>query len=98
MRVLLIFEAIGDANTFYVIDNPSEEDIRDLEAAHGQIVGSVEDDSAAMKISDFLSEKDEYCEESGADGNCKWKDCKVEEGNLPKEGPFDRVYTSGFFA
>jgi hypothetical protein len=98
MKVLLVYEAVGDRNSFYVINDPSDEDLKDLTEAHGQIVGSVEDDGAAMKISDYLSPKDEYCSEPGADHNCKWKDCQIEEEDLPSAGPFDSVYVSGFFA
>ena len=94
MKVLLIWEENPENVKAFMIENPTAEQLQVLEEANGTMINSDEDTEAAMKISDALSERIDWCNPEGdPKWYCIWNDKNVE---FPVQGPIDKVFKSGF--
>jgi hypothetical protein len=106
MKVLLVYQNVPESVDWFVIINPSVDELNILHLAHGSFTNACdtteETEQALDQISSFLcdpSRKDihsaEYLENAG-DAFGKWHQHKVEESDLPGTGGIDKVFTCGF--
>ncbi|WP_186239470.1 hypothetical protein [Burkholderia gladioli] len=105
MRVLLVYQNVPESVDWFVVTDPSVEDLNILHLAHGCFINasnSEETDLALDKISEFLCDPSrkyiysaDYLEKAGSDFG-KWHSSKVEESDLPGTDAIDKVFTCGF--
>lgn len=92
MNVLLLWEIIPSTSDLYLIENPTPEELKILEKASGYFIGGDEDE-ALFKLSDMLTERDDWCYTPGAPHNGKWS--KLEKQTTPFKGKFDMFVLAG---
>jgi len=95
MNVLIVFEEVPETVKFFLVENPTEEELQALQKANNTYInGDDENESTNDVISAFSP--DEYvstceCNESWAG---KWNKCEVQ---TPISKQIDQVYNLGFF-
>lgn len=92
MRVLLVWDETEETK-FYMLENPSADDLEILASANGKMINVDEDVSDVDVIWNYLSKEDEFCEHPGKESNCKWSKFEVK---CPIDGPIDKVFMTGF--
>lgn len=109
IRVLVVYQNVPESVDWIVIEAPTADELADLTLAHGYLVNMCEvpdDAEAAMtRISARLAEREAEpktdwvrdWQETHAAYIGTWRDKKIEETALPDAGPFDRVFTTGFY-
>ena len=93
MKVVLIYELIPEETRAYLIEDPTEEQIRVLEACNNMIIGH-DDTTEEMSILCSALDSAENAYEGIAE---EW--IGFWAGNLvefPIQGPVDRIYLFGF--
>lgn len=94
MKVLVIWDMVPEDTHAYLINDPTEEQLKVLMDANGKIINVHDDTESVSLINDALSNKKEWClDETPDEWKCIWTDCKV---NFPIEGPIDLVVYTGF--
>lgn len=107
MKVLLVWDVVGEGCKFFAIDSPTQEQLTVLGTANGKIINydmEEHEQIACDKLNQALS-KPEHLPEPDDDMNILykefasiWVDNEINVENLPnlKNGPFGMVYYSGF--
>lgn len=96
MNVLILFEEVPERLTLYLIENPSEDELKQIELANGTYINSDTQNQSTFNVSSAFS-LDEYkddFEDVETGWPCKWNKCKIE---TPILKPIDRVYNVGVF-
>lgn len=100
MKVLLIWEEIPEDTKLYLINDPTEEQLKMLEQACNKYINFDDVNEAMDYICAALTAK-EYKDDPGVIDSVKnksvisiWDECKV---TAPLDGPIDKVYLSGFY-
>lgn len=97
MRVLVIWEEIPEDTKFYVIENPTQEQLVMLKKANGQIINYEGPDDGALYLQrSFLLPEHLPEEEQRLDEVSQWISNQIAKEKLPESGPFDLVIWSGF--
>jgi len=99
MKVLLIYQTVPEDTKFYLIKDPTEEQLRMLKEANNKFVNSDELNDAMIYLSEALMpikykrDRDVLEQSIFKDSLCIWTDKEVK---APIEGPIDKVFISGF--
>jgi hypothetical protein len=94
MKVLLVYENIPECTDFFVITDPTEDDLVMLTDAHGKVL-NVDDENDGLAFVNNATCDPKYAE-PGKPEAAKWHDSKITVEQLLSAGPFDQVFWSGF--
>jgi hypothetical protein len=104
MRVLLIWSQIPDHPEFYIIQDPTEEELSVLKDCNGLYFNwtelTDEEDAKLEKINVALSKPEHATnvkDEASRSWASRWLEKKVEVTLLPESGPFDKVFIAGIY-
>jgi hypothetical protein len=90
MNVLLVYDC-GDLNIkFFLVDNPTEEQLLFLGEANGKYVNSDDFNKGMGFLSDAICDTPSYCE--NPEYACIWADKEI---RTPLDAKIDKVYYSG---
>ena len=103
MKVLLIYQNVPESVDWYVVENPSPDQLSVLNSAHGHFVNDVATSAVAEAALDLISAAlalAEHC--NHLEGQARswigiWRSKSIPEESLPDCGPFDKVFTCGSF-
>lgn len=100
VTVLLIWEEVPEKIRFFGIEQPKDEDLAVLSAAHGYYLNTdigKEAKAALNKISAALSEINQGYEEVDPAYSWigRWFECEIVAEKLPNCAPFAKVFSCG---
>lgn len=98
MKVLVIYELVPEDTLCYVVENPCDKLLKILHTANGNYINI--DDGEGVEASDVINMeaclKDEHLPED-YERQFPGKFQQVDIEDLPKAGPFDMVFHTGFY-
>ena len=94
MRVLLVWQAIPEEVSAYLIENPNEEQLELLKKANDTFINLDDDVEHALILMTAIEGEDGVDPLIGAQWHSIWEKCRVK---FPVEGPIDLVVTSGYY-
>ncbi len=98
MKVLLIYDNSPEEVTFYVITNPTDDQLKTLALSNGHLINSdmpEEAEEACNKINDALSDPGNVSGDY-PEYNSIWGAAQIKVESLPTAGQFDQVFYTGF--
>jgi len=103
MRLLLIWEEIPETTKFFLRENPTEQELAILKAAHGGLINTMDISAKQEAALDFLNAAltDPKYGSNGVEGQAitflhRWHDKQIAMETLPDLGPIDTVIWAGF--
>ncbi|MFY4709919.1 hypothetical protein [Burkholderia glumae] len=102
MRVLLVYQNVPESVDWYVIENPSPDQISVLASANANFINLVKTSpvaEAAINLIGAAISEEKYCDH--LEGQSRswigiWKAKLIPTESLPDCGPIDKVFTCGF--
>ena len=95
MKVVLIWEMIPEPSEVFVIEDPSEEDLKILESANNRFINldEPEDVKAVLLISDMICSNPIGWVDKDNENNGAWASYK---SGFPVNGPIDKIFSCGW--
>lgn len=102
MKVLLVWDEIGLEGScdLYLLTGLTDKDLALLDKANGKIINASEDEEAALKVWDYITEGNENSVDPNDPNNGKWmnKKLKIRNGKPIINESVNRVYMCGALA
>ncbi|WP_155635566.1 hypothetical protein [Burkholderia territorii] len=102
MKVLLVYQNVPESTDWYVIENPSPDELSVLNSAHGSFANAVGTSPVAEAALELIgaalsvSEHCDYLQGQARSWIGVWRSKAIPQESLPECGPIDKVFTCGF--